>query len=490
MSKRYIVEYLEQYKDHEPWSIDVIDSDILKEVEDKCIIKEELNYSPKSFKANTEISSFNILGFEYRDVVDVIIPTKHISNIKSLRTLRELEKNWVINLFVVEATFNEENGWFAANVNRWARLDKWTGKYILILNDDVVLDYHDILRMKKEMVNWVWIVGANCSKTEWWVNGSMMMIPRRLFEDIGWFDERYFFMWEDNDICENVKRRWFKIVIADTYSIHEWWDSLDTESKIWQDNYFKWKELFIQKWNSNNNLIGSMIVWDEDWRYLDPAITSLFERMLVDRLVIVLDKSNIETLTEIIQIKNKYNLDIKLYYHDFKLFWDNENVLRERAISYAISENPYWIVVTDADEVLDIDLDRKKIFELLEKKIWIDFKIAHFWWDWEHVRVDEPYASQKNIRIFRYEPELWYSFYNRNIHCGSAPIYAYENRVNSGYILYHYWYARKEDIKEKVNREKEYDKGMLENPKFVEWLEKEPKLQKFNELTFLKTWIE
>lgn len=160
MNKRYIVEYLEQYKDHEPWSIDVIDSDILKEVEDKCIIKEELNYSPKSFKANTEISSFNILGFEYRDVVDVIIPTKHISNIKSLRTLRELEKNWVINMFVVESIFNEDNGWFAANVNRWARLNKWTGKYILILNDDVVLDYHDILRMKKEMVNWVWNRGS------------------------------------------------------------------------------------------------------------------------------------------------------------------------------------------------------------------------------------------------------------------------------------------------------------------------------------------
>lgn len=39
MSKRYIVEYLEQYKDHKPWSIDVIDSDILKEVEDKFIKK-------------------------------------------------------------------------------------------------------------------------------------------------------------------------------------------------------------------------------------------------------------------------------------------------------------------------------------------------------------------------------------------------------------------------------------------------------------------
>jgi len=88
----------------------VIDSDILKEVEDKCIIKEELSYSPKSFKTNTEIGSFNILGFEYRDVVDVIIPTKDISNIQSLRTLRDLEKNGIINLYIVESIFNEENG--------------------------------------------------------------------------------------------------------------------------------------------------------------------------------------------------------------------------------------------------------------------------------------------------------------------------------------------------------------------------------------------
>jgi hypothetical protein len=52
----------------------------------------------------------------------------------------------------------------------------------------------------------------------------------------------------------------------------------------------------------------------------------------------VFDNSNSETVAEIDILKKKYN--IKTYFHDFKLFGCDESKLRQRAISYAINENP------------------------------------------------------------------------------------------------------------------------------------------------------
>lgn len=485
MNNEYIIEYIDQYKDKEPWSIDLVNYYQLKEIGNKCIIKDKYHDINNVFNLVSE--PVNIFWQRYLDRVDIVVPTKHVSEVKSLDVIKELEKNGQCSKTIVEATFSWSK-WFAYYVNKWAKLNRWLGKYILVLNDDIELDYYDVEKMKKLLVWNVWLVWAKCSETQWGVNGSMFMIERRLFEEIGWLNEDYFFMWEDNDLVENLKRRWYEIAIADTYSKHEWNRSMDTTSILWKNNFKKWKEIFEKKWSNERRIIWSMILWDENDRYLQEVIPDLFERELIDRLVIVLDRSNEETVKEIEAFKCQY--DIKTYYHDFKLFWTDEWKLRERAISYAINENPYWIIPIDWDEMLDLYLTRELIYELLEEWIWIDFKIAHFWWEDWNVRVDSPYASQKNIRLFKYIPEKWYKFYDRNIHCWSAPIYAYENRKNSWLILYHFGYIKENDLKLKIEREAIYDKDMKENPKFIKWLTEEPKLQKFEELTFLKTWRE
>jgi hypothetical protein len=469
--KKIIFKYLEWEK---KWLLWVVNESVFKHIKHVKKLWEHL------IKKNNGLKWKNILWKTYKDEVDIVIPTRNIKDIKSINILNGLK--WV-HLNIIERKFNKKNGWFAKACNDWANMYWSISEFILFMNDDVLLDPKDIDKMKLMFTDWVWIVWWKLSKIDWWVNWSFLMIKRELFEMVWWFDENYFFMWEDNDLCENIVRRWWSIRIANTKSKHIWWDSLNTKSDIWKQNYYKWRKYFLNKWNSNR-IIWVMIIWDEKEWYIKKSILDLLERKLVDEMVVVLDWSNKKT--ERI-VRSMWVVVIK---HNFKLFWNKENILRETAINYWISYNPYCFIVLDADELIDVYLTRKRIFELLEINKWIDFKIAHFWWWNKMVRVDYPFASQKNIRIFRYDRNFNIDFYNRNIHCWSAPIYAYEDRINSWMILYHYWYNSKEKIKNKIERERIHDKNKYENPKFINNIWAKPKLIKFSDCEFLKTWLE
>lgn len=45
-------------------------------------------------------------------------------------------------------------------------------------------------------------------------SGCCMMIKKEVFEKIGYLDEKYFLYYEDNDLCERVKRGGYKIMYA------------------------------------------------------------------------------------------------------------------------------------------------------------------------------------------------------------------------------------------------------------------------------------
>ncbi len=463
---------------HRDWSIWILMEKDLNRYIDKVDIINiiELKY-PKN-----EITGSNLYWYEYTKwKVDVVIPTR---DLKSTFSSFEWIISDTVNLRVIERIFNKENGWFAAACNYWANINKSNSEFIIFINDDVKLFKWDIELMLKEFEDSsVGLVWAKCSETEWWVNGSLMAIRREIFERIWWFDEDYFFMWEDNDICENITRRWWNIAISWALATHEWKDSVNTEWEIWKQNYFKWKKIFEDKWKDDNRIIATMIVWDENGRYLKDSIWYL-KKSFVDKIIIVCDWSNFETMAELDELKDEKT---KIYYHDKRLFWEKENILRERTTSYAISQNPHWIIPLDADEILDPELKLENVLWLLNENIWIDFRIAHYWWDKEKVRIDWAFWNQFNIRLFKYIPEYWYKFYDRNIHCWSAPVYCYENRIITDYILHHYWYVNKEDIKIKSERQKKYDSEMSkENPDFYKRYETEPELITFNKELFLK----
>ncbi|GAB1408858.1 glycosyltransferase family 2 protein [Desulfovibrionales bacterium] len=55
-----------------------------------------------------------------------------------------------------------------------------------------------------------------------WVAGMFMLFPRKVFEEVGGFDERYFLYYEDVDICARLALAGYKrLVCADAQAIHD-----------------------------------------------------------------------------------------------------------------------------------------------------------------------------------------------------------------------------------------------------------------------------
>ncbi len=53
-----------------------------------------------------------------------------------------------------------------------------------------------------------------------YVSGACMLIDKKVFAKIGFFDERFFMYFEDVDFCLRAKNAGFKISVADTTVIH------------------------------------------------------------------------------------------------------------------------------------------------------------------------------------------------------------------------------------------------------------------------------
>jgi len=432
-----------------------------------------------------ELVDKNLLGKEYiKNKVDIVVLTNG-----KVKTSFD-SKDYGINTYeVIKSDFIKTGIGFAGNCNIGAKSYEKLGEFILFLNDDVeILDKKQfisdlLLPFEKKSVG---IVGTECSKVGFGVNGSVLCIRRELFEMIGGFDDSYFFMWEDNDINKQVKMRGFDIVISKAEAIHKGNISIKSESDFWKKYFFEGKKKFTEKF-SNDRIIGSMIVGDEDNKYLTEVIERLFKGGLIDKLVVVLDKSNKATVCEIEGLKQVYN--IKTYYHNFKLFGKSENLLRERALQYAMSENPYAIIPMDADEVFDDDFNREEAIKLLKKGICWDFMIAHFTKDKYHIRTDGVFGRQKNARLFKVLWNKSTKFYNKNLHCGSCPMYAYEKRQLCDFIFKHYGYINKKDILDKRKRQIKYDEHkLLESSDLYDRMLDDVEPIEFNKSKFVSLW--
>ncbi len=66
-----------------------------------------------------------------------------------------------------------------------------------------------------------------------WISGACMLIPRRAFDEVGGFDERYWMYWEDADICRRLTDRgWYAMLCADAHAHHSTGSSGRTERTI------------------------------------------------------------------------------------------------------------------------------------------------------------------------------------------------------------------------------------------------------------------
>lgn len=167
---------------------------------------------------------------------------------------------------------NKENQGFAKGVNIGAQ--HANGEYLLFLNSDAVLNTNVVKVLRKTLDNDknIGVVGGMMKNSDgsvqrshssfydlWpvtlllfggdtvellgnhsikekkvdWVSGGLMMISRKLFREIGGFDENFFMYIEDMELCKRVHDNGYSVVVnSEAVVMHKGYGSSNREFAI------------------------------------------------------------------------------------------------------------------------------------------------------------------------------------------------------------------------------------------------------------------
>ena len=207
-----------------------------------------------------------------------------IVNNYSPETLEKIQKSFP----EIRVIINAKNGGFGQGNNIGTR--EALGKYLLFLNPDTEIisgNFNEIREeferndeigalsgqlMTEENNIQEWSVGQRITfwdlvknnlgfpsgRKVWesrgkkevaWVAGTFFFIRRKLFLDLGGFDENIFMYFEDVDLCERIKKVGKKILyFPEIRILHKYGGSYAEEGKRWQKkNYYDSMEYYFKK---------------------------------------------------------------------------------------------------------------------------------------------------------------------------------------------------------------------------------------------------
>lgn len=241
---------------------------------------------------------------------------------------------------------------------------------------------------------------------------------------------------------------------------------------------------FIRKVKDKSKLTLSMIVKNEEGRYLEEVLTQ--NKKYITNAVIIDDGSTDRTREIVKDILGDTKL--KLIENKKSMFLNEVN-LRKLQWNETIKTSPDWILSLDADEVFENAFE-DNILDLIDSDPWCDayaFRLYDFW-DKKNFREDEYWKAHFTYRTFltRYQKNFNYTWIENPIHCGRLPNNILGlNIATSKYRIKHYGWMKQEDRLKKYVRYKKHDpqgiygnKGQYEsilnpNPRLVRWNENE-----------------
>ena len=264
-------------------------------------------------------------------------------------------------------------------------------------------------------------------------------------------------------------------------NIKENFNKLKVRLKNIYKEYTKAKFLSKRIINKNSTITLSMVVHNEEKRYLKEMLEHT--KQYVDNYVIIDDASTDNTvkLCEDILKEKQYKI-IK----NAKSMFSNEYLLRKKQWEETINTNPDWIIFLDADEIVEDKIIKDIKYMIKNDEVDAYCFRLYDMWKPGYYRSDKYWCAHNTYRPFliRYQPKFHYKFIKSKQHCGRMPKNVLRlNYINSDIKLKHLGWLKDEDKKYKYDRYLKLDNegkyGNIEQYKSI--LDKEPNLIKFEE---------
>jgi hypothetical protein len=81
-----------------------------------------------------------------------------------------------------------------------------------------------------------------------WVSGAAMFVPRKTFLEIGGFDEKFFMYFEDNDLCQRIKRTGKKIIYFPEIIVMHWGGRSRLNKKDQKKYFYQSQDYYFEKY--------------------------------------------------------------------------------------------------------------------------------------------------------------------------------------------------------------------------------------------------
>jgi glycosyltransferase involved in cell wall biosynthesis len=233
----------------------------------------------------------------------------------------------------------------------------------------------------------------------------------------------------------------------------------------------------------NPRVTLSMVVRNEASRWLKQTLRAA--RPVIDDAVVIDDASTDDTVAVV--ERELAGLPLSLHRNESPRF-ANEIDLRRQQWDACVATNPDWLLILDADEVLE-EKAAKVVPDIVRRASFSAWGFhLHDMWSETHYREDEHWSAHKEARAFlvRYHPDYLYLWNETAQHCGRMPASA-TSALPSAAVnvrIKHMGWSTQADRYAKYDRYRHLDPearhgdaaqyaSILDaNPRLVEWQER------------------
>ncbi len=239
------------------------------------------------------------------------------------------------------------------------------------------------------------------------------------------------------------------------------------------------------KKGKGNKITLAMLVRNESDRYLEQVLQQA--KQFVDNVVILDDASEDNT----VEVCKRTLAGIPLtIVSNNKMGFTNEIILRKQLWQMAVTTNPDWILILDADELFE-EAAPEVLKKLAKTKdvSYYSFQLYDMWSE-THYREDQYWSAHQQFRPFmvRYLPDFHYLWQETPLHCGRFPVnIAALKGENYPLRIKHLGWLKPADRLKKYYRYKEldpqriygiaqqYDSILDPRPNLLPWIENSKK---------------